>query len=342
MRAPWYSTERITAMICDFCEFRCDLSAGSVCRSYAQDGGKIAELDPFSWTTCRVSLCEDIPFFHYYPRTRLLELGGARCNASCGYCINARIVDAEKKPAFINMSAEEIIKTARLSGCAGIHFGINEVTCNLISALEIAEKAKSAGLKVSACTNGYMTEETASLVAGLFDGLNISLKSISPNYYREVIGLPDLEAVKRNISFFAKKIHIEVTTPVAQGINDGEMNEIAGFLAGIDRELPWHIFRLIPEHKMKDIAAPDVRELAKKVLQVREVLPYTYFSNFIGSILDNTLCPECGATLIRRLCVKSCGATLTEYNLTKENTCPVCGKSIRIAGHADDAVWRKA
>ena len=329
-------------MICDLCEFRCDLSAGSICRSYAQTADGIAELEPFSWTTCRVSLCEDIPFFHYYPRTKLLELGGSRCNASCGYCINARIVEAERSPGFLFMPAEEIIKTARLTGCTGVHFGINEVTCNFISAMEIAEMARNAGLKVSACTNGYMTEEIASRVAEAFDALNISLKSISPAYYRDIVGLPDLEAVKRNISFFAKRLHVEVTTPVAQGINDGEMGEIARFLADIDRDIPWHIFRLIPEHRMKDVPAPDVNELAQKVLRVREILPYTYFSNFIGSVLDNTVCPDCSATLIRRLCVKTCGATLTEYALTKENTCPVCGRRVRITGHADETVWRKA
>ena len=329
-------------MICDFCEFRCDLKAGSLCRSYTERGEEIVELDPSLWTTCRTAVCEDIPLFHYYPRTKLLELGGFRCNASCSYCINARIVDSDRKPGLIEMSAEDIIKTARLTGSKGIHFGTNEVTCNLISAMKIAEMAKREGLIVSASTNGYMTEETAERVAGLFDGLNISLKSISREYYRDIVGLPDIDVVKRNIMYFAKRLHVEVTTPVAQGVNDGEMEDIARFLADIDKNLPWHIFRLIPEHKMADAAPPDVNKLAKKVLKVREVLPYTYFSNFIGSVLDNTLCPNCGEEVIKRLCVKSCGATLTEYKLTDEDTCPVCGTKIYLTGSADEIVRRRA
>ena len=331
-----------TVMICDFCEFRCDLEQGSFCGAYALDGDRIVENDPFSWSTCRTSVTEDIPMFHYYPRAKLLELGGFRCNASCGYCINARIVASNKKPGLIKTSAKDILKTARITGCKGIHFSTNEVTCNLISAMEIAEAAKREGMIVSASTNGYMTEETAERAAGIFDGLNISFKSISPEYYRNIVGLPDIEVVKRNIRYFAERIHVEVTTPVAQGINDGEMTDIALFLSGIDKELPWHIFRLIPEHRMADTAPPDVNELGKKVLEVRKILPYTYFSNFIGSVLDNTMCPVCGEKVIERLCVKSCGATLTDYRLTDENACPVCGAKIRITGSVDATVRRRA
>ena len=170
----------------------------------------------------------------------------------------------------------------------------------------------------------------------------ITHKQISPDYYRDIVGLPDIEVVKRNIAYFAEKLHVEVTTPIAQGVNDTEMTDIAKFLSGIDREMPWHIFRLIPEHKMADASPPDVNELGRKVLKVRKILPYTYFSNFIGSVLDNTMCPECGEKVIERLCVKSCGATLTDYRLTDDNECPVCGAKIRITGSVDETVRRRA
>ena len=68
---------------------------------------------------------------------------------------------------------------------------------------------------------------------------------------------------------------MEVTTPVIQDVNDSQIEEIAKFLASIDPEIPWHIFRLLPEHEMKSAEYPSIErislalESARKKIKVR-------------------------------------------------------------------------
>lgn len=320
-------------MICNFCELKCDLSQASLCGMYQEKNSAIVESKPYCWSTIRTTLSESIPMFHCWPRRKLMEIGGFRCNADCSYCINARVMGmTQTEVSLTEISPQRIIEIAEKTGCSGLHFGINEVTVNLLSALEIAQLAHAKGFIVGASSNGYMTEYAAELMAKNFDYMNISLKSMSSDYYRRVVALPDVEIVKRNIKYLAKHLHLEVTTPIVQTENDHEILSAAHFLASVDSEMPWHIFRLLPEYKMADQTQPDVFELCQKTEQARSILPFTYFSNFIGSQMDNTLCPSCGELLIRRLCSKSCGDIMTEYRLKEDHTCPRCGRKIKMLG----------
>lgn len=320
-------------MICNFCELKCDLSQSSLCGMYQERDGVVVESSPDCWSTVRMTLPESIPMFHCWPRRKLMEIGGFRCNADCSYCINARVMGmTQTEVSVMQISPQRLIEIAEKTGCSGLHFGINEVTVNLLSALELARLAHAKGWIVGASSNGYMTEAAAELMAQNFDYMNISLKSLSSEYYRRVVGLPDAGIVKRNIRYLAQRLHLEVTTPIVQTENDHEIIEAARFLAGVDPDLPWHIFRLLPEYKMADQALPDVFELCRQTEQARAILPFTYFSNFIGSPMDNTLCPDCGELLIRRLCSKSCGDIMTEYRLQEDHTCPRCGRRIPMLG----------
>ena len=326
-------------MICDFCELRCSIDEGkfdnngSLCGMYYVENGTIRERNPFVFSTIRSTDSERIPMFHSWPHRKLIELGGFRCNADCSYCINSRVMGmTENKISVTHVTPERLIEIAKKTGASGFHFGINEVTVNLLSAMEIAGLAKKENFLVGASTNGYMTESAMQLMAENFDYVNISLKAFNSDYYKRIIGLPDVEVVKRNIRELSKRIHVEVTTPIVEGENDDEIMDIASFLASIDPEMPWHIFRLNPSYKMDKRVAPDIDRLSRRTEEARKVLPFTYFSNFIGSPLDNTICPDCGELLIRRLCSSSCGDILSEYNLTSDNRCPRCGRKIKMFG----------
>jgi len=146
-----------------------------------------------------------------------------------------------------------------------MYFSVNEVTVNLPSALAVAREAKRKGLVVGCSSNGYFTQEAADMMLEYFDFFNISLKSLSDDYYREHFGLKSAAPVRRNIEYLATRTHLEVTTTVVQTVNDHEVTAIAEYLAGIDPQMPWHIFRLLPEYKMKDMIHPDIKEISEKV-----------------------------------------------------------------------------
>jgi len=318
-------------MRCNYCEWRCKMPA-SVCHMYEERDGTITEIYPNQWTTYYLTHAEGIPLFHGWPNHQFLQIGAFNCNASCAYCINSRVsIEPGRKTFCFYLEPDRVVEIARKANCIGIHFSVNEVTVNLPSALAVAREAKRKGLVVGCSSNGYFTQEAADMMLEYFDFFNISLKSLSDDYYREHVGLKSVTPVMRNIEYLASRTHLEVTTTVVQTVNDHEITAIAEYLAGIDPQMPWHIFRLLPEYKMKDRIPPDIKEISDKVKVCRKILPNTYFSNYIGTHLINTLCPSCGQVLIERICAQSCGAFLSAYNM-KDNLCPNCGTEVKMTG----------
>lgn len=318
-------------MRCNYCEWRCEMP-DSACQMYGERGGRIVELHPYEWSSCYLTNAEGIPLFHGWPNHQFLQLGAFNCNAGCAYCINARVAIRPSQKTFRHLlDPERVVAIAQKTNCRGIHFGVNEVTVNLPSALAVAREAGRRGLVTGCSSNGYFTEEAADMMLERFDFFNISLKSLSDDYYREHLLLESVGPVMRNIEYLASRTHLEVTTTVVQTVNDDELMPMARYLASIDRQIPWHIFRLLPEYRMADAKPPGIEEISAKVEQCREILPYTYFSNYIGTQLINTVCPACGKVLIERICTQSCGVTLSDYRMTGP-FCSDCGGAIMMSG----------
>ena len=318
-------------MKCSYCEWRCEMPH-SLCRMYTEKDGHIAELYPHQWTTYYLTNTESIPLFHGWPNHQFLQIGAFNCNASCAYCINARVaIEPEEKTFRFYLSPERVVEIAQKAGCSGIHFGVNEVTVNLPSALAVAGEAKKKNLVAGCSSNGYFTAEAAELMLASFDFFNISLKSLSDAYYREHVQLKSVAPVLRNIEYLSSRTNLEVTTTVVDDVNDHEIPAIAAYLASIDPQIPWHIFRMLPQHRMEDRLPPDIEKISKMVQECRKILPNVYFGNYIGTRLINTFCPSCGQVLIERICANSCMVMLSDYHL-KDNHCPYCGTAIRMAG----------
>ncbi len=56
--------------------------------------------------------------------------------------------------------------------------------------------------------------------------------------------------------------------------NDTEIETIAGLLAGIDPEIPWHVFRLLPEDEMKDANYPNIQAIDGALQSARKTSIY--------------------------------------------------------------------
>lgn len=312
-------------MRCNYCEWHCDLSKGpGICGMYEIKDSAIVEKHPNKWSRCHGVYAERIPLFHGWPNQRFLQIGSFSCNASCAYCINASITIKPQDPITFVMSPEEVVDLALRSRFKGIHFGINEVTVNLPSALAVIKEAKKHNLIVGCSTNGFFTKEAAKLFSESFDFFNISLKSISDKFYKENLGLPSVAPVLRNIEYLSPVSHVEITTPVVMNGNEDEIPAIADFLYQVNPDLAWHVFRVLPKHLMADDAPPDVEYLASLVKKVKNKMPFTYFGNFIGSDWVDTLCPNCGEIAIERVCDCACGAKFLKDN-TLKGICANCG-----------------
>ena len=328
-------------MKCNYCEWRCELGDGSygVCRMYQEKDGVVQERFPHKWCTYEISRVESVPFYHAYPGSRCMTIGTTGCNMKCRYCVNAFI--AKEEPAALQnkmyaFTPAELVQMAVKRGCHSIIFNVNEPAVSLPSLLAVSKEAREAGIPMGCLTNAYTTEEGTEILASIFSFVNVSLKGLAPDFCREYLGIPEVKPVLRNIERLAAMTHVEVTTPVIQSVNDNELDQIAAFLADVDREIPWHVFRLLPEYKMKEAEYPNIEAINAALEKSRRLLPYIYFHNFVGSDWVNTLCPQCGSVVIERFSLGCGGDKLARYNC-KDKTCPDCGYRIKL--HGECSAW---
>ena len=317
-------------MKCNYCEWRCRLDKGSgICGRYKEENGSVVEVQPFQWIDFYPYTIESMPFSHVMPMQNIIQTGTMSCNARCCYCINSHLaIDKNDSLKLKHKDAKQLVDFVKRTDAKGVVFAINEITCFLPSAIRVAEELHAEGLKCGCLTNGFQTEEAAELLAENMDFINVSLKSLSDDFYKENLGLPSVRPVLRNIRIFNDNTHLEIVTPLVREIvAEGEIYDIMDFLYSVNPEIVWHLFRLMPNFDRADERDMTHEDMLKIYETARKKLPYTYLGNFAGTKWIDTFCPDCGELLIKRI---STGAWFggTVRNDLIDGKCPKCGKII--------------
>ena len=320
--------------VCGFCERRCRLEVGGkgYCQTYTWDGEQTVERFSHRYSCQFVNHIEGVPFYHFMPGTWTLNLGGAGCNFDCQYCSNAYVARSDPEPLLsYHLSPQKVVALARQYGCKSISFGINEPTVAWPTLRELSAVAEQAGYPLGVLTNGYMSSDVAVEMGKACRFVNVSLKAITDSFYQERAGVPSCEVVMRNIEILRRHTHVEVSTPIVQGLNDADIPAIARFIASVDGEMAWHVFRLLPEYKMADRERPRIQDVNAALEEARQLLPFVYFANFVGSQWVSTLCPDCHNVVIERINLGGCGSRPRAYSL-KNGKCASCGRPMPIEG----------
>lgn len=322
-------------MKCNYCEHRCDLTKGkSFCGMYRENKGQVVEIYPDKWCTYSASRVESVPFYHAYPGSRSMIIGTAGCNFRCKYCSNAFIAcrnPADIQDVMYGFTPEKLVKMAQKLGCHNIIFNVNEPAVSLQSLMRVKKEAEKYDIPMGCLTNGYTTEDATLIMTDIFSFVHVGLKGFSNAFYKKYVGVSSIEPILRNIKIFAENCHLEIASPVIEDVNDHELFDIATFIHSIHPEIPWHVFRLLPEHNMKESVYPNIDRMNKVLESARKLLPYIYFHNFVGSDWVNTLCPSCNAVVIKRFSLGCSGDRLDEF-LATDNTCEGCGAKIAVMG----------
>jgi pyruvate formate lyase activating enzyme len=222
------------------------------------------------------------------------------------------------------LSPEEIVRVARTRACRSISYTYTEPTVFFEYAYDTARLARSAGLANVFVTNGYMTAEALRTIQPFLDAANVDLKAFQEKTYKKICGArlqPVLESIRLMHDL---GIWVEVTTLVVPALNDGEkeLGDIARFIAAVSPEIPWHISRFHPDYEYNQAPATPLETLRLARSLGREAgLKFIYIGNVWGES-ENTDCPGCGKTLLRR------SGFSVEGNKVKEGSCPFCGTPI--------------
>lgn len=271
---------------------------------------------------------EKKPLYHFLPGSTSFSIATVGCNFRCGFCQNWEISQKdfrdENETQGKEVSPPEVIKDALKTGCKSISYTYTEPTIFFEYALDIAKLAKSNGLRNIFVTNGYMTGECIEVASPYLDAANIDLKFFKEESYKRVCAA-SLSPVLNSIRLMRKKgIWVEVTTLIVPGENDSEaeLSGIAEFLAGVDRDIPWHISRFHPDYKFtgQEATPLDTLKMAQGIGQ-RRGLTYIYAGNVYG-FGNDTYCPSCHKLLVKREAF-----SILENNV-KQGKCAFCRTAI--------------
>ena len=318
---------------CYLCAHQCKIppTQFGICGVRQNVDGKLYTLVYGDVIAAQTDPVEKKPLYHFLPGTSSYSIATIGCNFSCGFCQNWRISQKSKKDNSNSEGNEmlpvHVVRNATEYGSASISYTYTEPTIFFEYAYDTARLAKEIGIYNIFVTNGYMTEQAIDTILPFLDAANIDLKSFRKEYYVKNCKArlqPVLDTIRRMKD---RGIWIEITTLVIPGENDSrsELEDIAGFISVIDKNIPWHISRFHPDYKFGDYTEtpPDTLEKALKIGKDCG-LRYVYMGNVPGG--QDTYCYNCNQLLVKRSF-----SGIEKFNIS-DDKCQFCRAEI-------DGVW---
>lgn len=345
---------------CTLCPHDCEIAPDhrGACGVRINQGGQLftrvgnriisAESDPI----------EKKPLFHFFPGSTAYSIATVGCNFRCRFCQNWTISQWPKLKELADRSEEassavrehpagewcaeteppeerwgigtpvvpsELVAEAERTGCRSIAHTYTEPTIFYELALTTARLASAAGLGNIFVTNGFISLDPLREIAPYLGASNIDLKSFRDSYYKKLCGAR-LEPVLAAIREYKKLgVWIELTTLLIPGLNDdeSELRDIVRFIKNeLSEDVPWHLSRFFPAYKMEHWQETPIRSLLRaREIGQEEGLRYVYLGNVPQEEgAENTVCPGCGAVVIRRW-----GLTMVENRL-RAGRCQDCSQ----------------
>jgi pyruvate formate lyase activating enzyme len=322
---------RVRCFACGHC---CPIPDGQpgVCKVRYNRGGKLY----VPWGYVGGVQCDPIekkPFFHAYPGALAYSFGMLGCDLHCAYCQNWVTSQALRDPNAISSpqeaSPQALVRDALQQGARVLVSTYNEPLITAEWAVAILKEAKAAGLITGFVSNGNGTPQVLEYLRPWLDLYKVDLKSFNDRHYRQLGGRlqPILETIRQ---LYEMGLWVEIVTLLIPGFNDAddELRGLTEFLASVSVDIPWHVTAFHKDYKMTEPGDTRPQDLLRAAeIGRRAGLRYIYAGNLPGRVgeLEDTRCPGCSATLIRRFSYQ-----IEDYRVTSAGKCPSC--DLPIAG----------
>jgi pyruvate formate lyase activating enzyme len=322
---------RVRCFSCGHC---CPIPEGQpgVCKVRFNRGGTLYA--PWGYTAgMQCDPIEKKPFFHAYPGALAYSFGMLGCDLHCGYCQNWVTSQALRDPNAVSaplaVSPEALVRDALEQGAKVLVSTYNEPLITSEWAVAVFKEARAAGLVTGFVSNGNGTPQVLEYLRPHLDLYKVDLKSFDDRHYHELGGRigPILDSIRR---IHASGLWLEIVTLLIPGFNDSpdELRRLAEFVAGVSPDIPWHVTAFHTDYKMQGDGQRNTT--AEDLMRAVEIgqqagLRYIYAGNLPGKVgsTEDTRCPQCSQTLIRRY-----GYLIEDYRLTPDGRCPRCSCQI--------------
>ena len=319
------------SILCTACGHLCKLRVGQrgVCKVRFNSNGTL--LVPFNYVSgIQNDPIEKKPFFHAMPGSLALSFGMLGCDFRCSYCQNwftsQSLRDEASTQKSIPISPKNICDRAINSNAKVVVSTYNEPLITSEWAVEVFKEARQRNLWTAYVSNGHGTPEVIEYIRPWVDLMKIDLKSFSKKEYRKLGG--NLDAVLKTIkTIYEMGVWLELVTLLIPDYNDSEKEiiDIANFIAGISKDIPWHVTAFHPDYKMKDRKNTSAEILLRAYNCGKKAgLSFVYVGNLPGRInnAENTYCPKCNDLIVERIGFKVLS------NRQKKGACPRCQNPI--------------
>lgn len=243
---------------CTICPHLCRLHEGRTgrCGARVARDGAVVLAAPGHLSSLALDPVEKKPFAAWQSGRTILSVGQYGCNMRCPFCQNHSIAWVrDPAPGGRRVAAHELRDEAmrlRPRRNIGLCFTYNEPLIAMEYVCEAFALAREAGLLTALVTNGCVTAAGRDPLLPLTSAWNIDLKCFTAEGYRRLGG--DLAAVQATIEAAAATAHVEVTTLIIPGFNDSpaEIDALAAWLASVRPDIPLHLSRFFPRHRLTD------------------------------------------------------------------------------------------
>ncbi len=286
---------------CVLCPNYCLIAEGKYgrCLGRRNVGGRLIAENYGEVVSMAVDPVEKKPLYHFYPGEEIFSVATFGCNLVCPFCQNWEISQCRAPTRYV--APEELVRRVQDYGLRLISYTYNEPLIWFEYLLDVGRLMHKAGIKNVLVTNGMINPEPLREILPLIDAMNIDLKSIRKDFYRDYVK-GSLDAVKNTILEAKRACHIELTTLLIPRKNDSrdEIEELTDFVASLGRDTVLHFSRYFPRHRADAPMTPESTLLMATEI-ARQKLDYVYLGNIdLGPDFRDTFCPACGRVWVER------------------------------------------
>lgn len=270
--------------VCSVCPHACAPEEGGygLCRARKNVDGNMVSVSYAKVTALALDPIEKKPLMRFMPGSKIFSVGSFGCNLRCAYCQNNAISMAGETAPTRDVLPEQLVQlaqNARADGNIGIAYTYNEPLVGYEYVRDCTQLARQAGLKNVLVTNGYINTQPLRELLGNVDAMNIDLKAFSQDGYHTLGG--DLHTVKRTIEESVRVCHVEVTTLVVPGFNDGEdmLRAQCEWMNSLNPEMPLHLTRFFPQYKMKEGGPTPIETMHRLRDVAQDYLKHVHLGN---------------------------------------------------------------
>jgi len=313
---------------CYACGHQCPIPDGAVgvCKVRFNDRGRLR----VPWGYVGGVQCDPVekkPFFHVYPGALAYSFGMLGCDLHCSYCQNWVTSQALRDPHAGAMPRDvtpvALADDAMRRGARLVVSTYNEPLITVEWAVDVFREARVRGLATAFVSNGNGTPRVLEFLRPHIDAYKVDLKSFDDRRYRELGGR--LQPILDTITWLHDAgVWVEIVTLLIAGFNDSEkeLRGLTGFIAGVSRDIPWHVTAFHTDYRMTEPGDTTPEMLLRAAQIARESgLRYIYAGNQPGRVgdLEHTYCASCGERVITRY-----GYLIRDYRLDERGCCPSC------------------